>query len=97
MIIGVCQLTFQLYASDSLKEKRRVVRSIVERTRARFNVAVAEVADQDVWGSCVIGITCVSTDTRHANAMLDKVVNYITGLALEIEIFDRQMEFIPFS
>ncbi len=97
MIIGVCQLTFQLYASDSLKEKRRVVRSIVERTRARFNVAVAEVADQDVWGSCVIGITCVSTDTRHANAMLDKVVNYITGLALEIEIYDRQMEFIPFS
>ena len=97
MIIGVCQLTFQLYASDSLKEKRRVVRSIVERTRTRFNVAVAEVADQDVWGSCVIGITCVSTDTRHANAMLDKVVNYITGLALEIEIFDRQMEFIPFS
>ena len=97
MIIGVCQLTFQLYASDSLKEKRRVVRSIVERTRARFNVAVAEVADQDVWGSCVIGITCVSTDTRHANAMLDKVTDYITGLPLEIEIFDRQMEFIPFS
>ena len=97
MIIGVCQLTFQLYASDSLKEKRRVVRSIVDRTRARFNVAVAEVADQDVWGSCVIGIACVSTDTRHANAMLDKVVNYITGLALEIEVFDRQMEFIPFS
>ena len=81
MIIGVCQLTFQLYASDSLKEKRRVVRSIVERTRARFNVAVAEVADQDVWGSCVIGITCVSTDTRHANAMLDKVRELHHGLA----------------
>ncbi len=97
MIIGACQLTFQLYASDSLKEKRRVVRSIVDRTRARFNVAVAEVADQDVWGSCVIGITCVSTDTRHANSIIDKVTNHILGLALEMDIIDREIEFIPFS
>ena len=97
MIIGVCQLTFQLYAADSLKEKRRVVRAIVDRTRARFNVAIAEVADQDVWGTCVIGITCVSTDTRHANAMLDKVTNHITGLRLEMDVIDRELEFIPFS
>lgn len=97
MIIGVCQLTFQLYAADSLKEKRRVVRAIVERTRSRFNVAIAEVADQDVWASCVIGVTCVSTDTRHANAMLDKVTNYITGLSLEMDVIDREIEFIPFS
>ncbi len=97
MIIGVCQLTFQLYASDSLKDKRRVVRAIIDRTRARFNVAVAEVADQDTWESCVIGITCVSTDTRHANSMLDKVTSFITGLALEMDIIDREMEFIPFS
>ncbi len=97
MIIGVCQLTFQLYASDSLKDKRRVVRAIIDRTRARFNVAVAEVADQDVWESCVIGITCVSTDTRHANSILDKVTKFITGLALEMDIIDREMDFIPFS
>ncbi len=97
MIIGVCQLTFQLYASDSLKEKRRVVRAIVGRTRARFNVAIAEVADQDTWGSCVVGITCVSTDTRHANSILDKVTSYISGLALEMDIIDREIEFIPFS
>lgn len=97
MIIGVSQLTFQLYASESLKDKRRVVRAIVDRTRARFNVAIAEVADQDVWGSCVIGITCVSTDTRHANAVLDKVTNYITGLKLEMDIIDREIDFIPFS
>lgn len=96
MIIGVCQLTFQLYASDSLKEKRRVVRAIVDRTRSRFNVAVAEVEDQDVLSACVIGIACVSTSTRHANSMLDKITKSITGLALEMEIIDREMEFIPF-
>ena len=96
MIIGVCQLTFQLYASDSLKEKRRVVRAIIDRTRARFNVAIGEVADQDVWGTCVIGITCVSTSVRHANSVLDKVTNHITGLALEMDIIDREMDFIPF-
>jgi hypothetical protein len=97
MIIGVCQLTLQLYASDSLKEKRRVVRAIVDRTRSRFNVAIAEVDDQDVWESCVIGISCVSTDTRHANSMLDKVTNHILGLALEMDVIDRQLDFIPFS
>lgn len=97
MIIGVAQLTFQLYASESLKDKRRVVRAIVDRTRSRFNVAIAEVADQDIWGCCVIGVTCVSNDTRHANAVLDKVTNYITGLALEMDIIDREIDFIPFS
>ena len=97
MIVGVCRITFQLYASDSLKEKRRVVRAIVDRTRARFNVAIGEVDDQDVWGTCVIGIACVSTSTRHANAMLDKVTNHIAGLKLEMEIIDRELDFIPFS
>ena len=97
MIIGACRLTFQLYAADSLKEKRRVVRAIVDRTRTRFNVAIAEVADQDLWGTCVIGVTCVSTDTRHANAMLDKVTSFILGLSLEMDVIDREMDFIPFS
>jgi len=96
MIVGVCQLTLQLYDNHSLKEKRRIVKGVIERTRARFNVAIAEVDHHDLWQSAVIGISCLSTDTRHANQVLDSVVAFISELALEMEIVNREMSFLPY-
>lgn len=63
--------------SQSLKDKRMVLRSLRDRIRQKFNVSVAEVEDNDQWQVAVIGIVVVSNDKAHANEMLSKVVNFI--------------------
>jgi uncharacterized protein YlxP (DUF503 family) len=74
MVVGTARLVFAIPSASSLKDKRSVVRRVMERARARFNVAVAEVDDQDVHRRAVIGLAVVSNDARHATSMLDTIV-----------------------
>jgi uncharacterized protein YlxP (DUF503 family) len=77
MVIGTLTVTLQVPDSGSLKDKRQVVRSLTAKLRNTFNVAVAEVADQDLWQSAVIGVACVSSDSRHADEMCQKVLRFV--------------------
>jgi uncharacterized protein len=77
MVIGTLTVTLQVPDSESLKDKRQVVRSLTAKLRNTFNVAVAEVADQDLWQSAVIGVACVSSDSRHADEMCQKVLRFV--------------------
>jgi uncharacterized protein len=76
MVVGTCELIFQLPENHSLKGKRQVSRSLVQQIRGRFNVSVAEVADLDSWQTLAIGVSCVSNDSRHANEILSKIVDF---------------------
>jgi uncharacterized protein YlxP (DUF503 family) len=62
MVIGAMCCELLIGGSRSLKEKKRVIRGLMARTRNRFNVAVAEVDHQDIWNRAQIGIVCVSND-----------------------------------
>lgn len=77
MVVGTCELIFQLPENHSLKGKRQVSRSLVQQIRGRFNVSVAEVADLDRWRTLAIGVSCVSNNSRHANEMLSKIVDFV--------------------
>ncbi|ENK0837665.1 DUF503 domain-containing protein [Clostridium botulinum] len=79
MIIGTAKI--HLYANwvHSLKEKRMIVKSIISKTKNKFNVSIAEVEMQDVHQSIVIGISCVSNSTKQADSIIQNVVNYIEG------------------
>ncbi len=77
MVIGALTVTLQVPDSASLKDKRQVVRSLTARLRNTFNVAVAEVDDQNLWQSAVIGVACVSSDGRHADEMCQKVLRFV--------------------
>ncbi|KOA18812.1 hypothetical protein CLHOM_28600 [Clostridium homopropionicum DSM 5847] len=79
MIIGTAKV--YLYADwvHSLKEKRMIVKSIIDKTKHRFNVSIAEVENQDYHKSIVIGIACVTNSSRLANDIIQNVVNYIEG------------------
>ena len=92
MIVGVCRVSLRLPENGSLKGKRQVVRSLTTRLRNKFNVAVAEVADNDRWQIATIGITCVSNDARHAQEMLDRVVSYIERSRLDAELIESEIE-----
>ncbi len=97
MVVGVCRLTLSIAEGYSLKDKRRVVKSLVERVHNRFNVAVAEVDHHEIWNSAVLGVACVSTAGAHAEAVLASVVTFVEGGATrgEIEVVDATTEILP--
>jgi len=77
MIIGTCRVYMRAEWVASLKDKRMIVKSLVDKIRHKFNVSVAEVEDNDVHKSIVLGFACVTNETCHANSIIDNVVNYI--------------------
>jgi uncharacterized protein YlxP (DUF503 family) len=79
MVVGICRIVLSLPGNDSLKGKRSVVRSILERARTRFHVAAAEVADMDAHRRATLGFVVVSNDARHVESMLDKLVGFVAG------------------
>jgi uncharacterized protein YlxP (DUF503 family) len=94
--IGACVVTLHLEASGSLKEKRQVIRSLQERLRRQFNVAVAEVEEQDAWKTAVLGLTVVGNEAGHAARQIERIVEAIEETRLDAEVVDRQVEIISF-
>lgn len=72
MVVGVVGWEIQLFAPQSLKEKRRLVKSLKERLRTRFNVSVAETDHHDTWQRAEITACVVATDRRRAESILDR-------------------------
>jgi uncharacterized protein YlxP (DUF503 family) len=95
MHVGVCKIGLRLPGNLSLKGKRRVLKSITTRVGSKFNVSIAEVDDQGLWQSAVLGICCVSNDNRYTNEVLSKVVDFIIGSRFEVEILDYEIEILP--
>jgi uncharacterized protein YlxP (DUF503 family) len=93
VVVGICRITFHLEGNDSLKGKRRVVRRVIDRTRNKFNVAVAEVDALDQHRRAVIGLAVVSNDAAHVNSMLDTIADFACG-ASEAMVLDRSIELI---
>jgi uncharacterized protein YlxP (DUF503 family) len=94
MNVGVCKVRLRLPENMSLKGKRQVLKSITSRVRHKFNVAVAEVDDNDVWQLATIGICCVSNNRRHTNQVLSKVVDFVVNGRFDVEILDYEIEII---
>lgn len=77
MIVGVGWVDLMIPEAHSLKDKRKVVRSVVDRVRSKFSASVAEVGDQEMWGTARIGFSIVSNDTRVVNSLLDRITDLI--------------------
>ncbi|MPN41358.1 hypothetical protein SDC9_188903 [bioreactor metagenome] len=77
MIIGAAEISLHANWVHSLKEKRMIVKSIMAKTKNKFNISIAEVENQDYHQSITIGIACVTNSSRLANSILQNVVNYI--------------------
>ena len=93
MVVGICQLDLRLPENHSLKGKRHVLRKLTDRVRHRFNVAISEVGDNDLWQRAQIGICVVSNDRRHINSSLDKVIDFIEGMRL-VEVIRSELEIL---
>ncbi len=77
MIVGVLTVELAIYDARSLKDKRRVVVSLKERLRNRFNVSVTEVGYMDTPKRCRLGVAVVSQESRAVHSQLDKIVDVV--------------------
>jgi uncharacterized protein len=77
MFVCVARLTLQIPESGSLKAKRQVLRRVTDRVKARFNVAVAEVDDQDLWQKAAIALAVVGNDGRHVDEQMEKIIHFV--------------------
>jgi uncharacterized protein YlxP (DUF503 family) len=93
MVIGVCKLDLRIPENHSLKEKRHVLRKLIDRVRTRFNVAISEVGDNDLWQRAQMGFCTVGNDRRHINSSLDKVIYFIEQMNL-VEMVHTDIEII---
>jgi uncharacterized protein YlxP (DUF503 family) len=94
MNVGVAMVSLRIPENMDLKGKRQVVKSIIGRVKSRFEVAVAEVDDNDSWRTATIGICCISNNKRHSNEVLSKVVSFIENSRFDVEILDISTEII---
>lgn len=77
MIIGTAKIYLSAPWVHSLKEKRMIIKSIIDKVKHRYNVSIAEIENQDIHQTITIGIACVSNDTRHADSMINNVIEFI--------------------
>jgi len=91
MIVGSCEIELLIYEANSLKEKRHVIKSIMERIKSRFNVSVAEVGYNDLWNRSVMGIAVVSNEKSLCESMILKIIDFIDNDE-RVEIIGHIME-----
>lgn len=94
MILGSCRLTLYLPAVHSLKEKRSVIKSVLQRLRNEFNVSTAEVDAQDLHQRGVIGVACVSGSASYIEGQLDAVVRWVEENRPDVVILDSDIEIL---
>ena len=77
MIIGLISLELNILEAFSLKDKRRVLKSLKDRLKNKFNISVAEVGHKEIWNRTLLAIVNVSDDASHIDKQLSEVVNFV--------------------
>jgi len=92
MNAGICKIKLHLPDNNSLKGKRRIIKSIISRLRNQYNISIAEVEDQDLWQVATIGISCVSNSHGHVGDTISAILSFIRDNYPEVEVVDHDTE-----
>jgi uncharacterized protein YlxP (DUF503 family) len=93
MFVCVARLNLAIPESASLKAKRQVLRRIIDRLKARFNVAVAEVDNNDLWQKATIGLAVVANERRQVNEQMDTIIHSVEEMYVA-PLISREMEIV---
>jgi uncharacterized protein len=94
MFVATCRLTLHLLGSQSLKDKRQVIKSLLPRLRNQFEVAAAEVGNQDLRKLAMLGLAYVSGTASHAEEVIQHALDYIEATRLDCEITEVHLEVV---
>ena len=91
MVVGTLKIDLYLHDNRSLKGKRKVVRSVIDKVKHKFNVSIAEIGSNDKWQKIELGVSAVGNDRRHIDSSLDNILGFVEALYLA-EIVDSRIE-----
>jgi uncharacterized protein YlxP (DUF503 family) len=93
VVVGTLKISLHIHNQRSLKEKRKIVKSVISKVHHRFNASIGEIGSQDKWQMVELGISALANDRRFVNSTLDTILSYIDSLYLG-EIIDSKIEII---
>lgn len=93
MVVGLLNIKIVVRDSRSLKDKRRVIKSLKDRTRQRYNVSLSETGAQDNHKQCHLAVAMVGNEKKYVNSVLSGLVNSFR-LFPRVELVDYDLEFI---
>ena len=93
MTVGILTIWLEIPGSGSLKDKRRVLKSLLEMLKNRFNISAAEIGENDIWRRAVIGMACVSNVQSRVNVILNGVIRYVESDP-RVAVLETQMEML---
>jgi len=82
MVVGTLKIEFFLPENRSLKGKRKIVRSMIDKVKSKFNVSVAEIGSNDKWQKIELGISAIGNDRRHIDSSLNHILEFLDALYL---------------
>lgn len=94
MVIGICRIQLRLPGNGSLKEKRGRLKPLLNGLRKEFNLAAAEVDDNDLWQSAVIAIVTVANDAGYIHTLLERAVHWIETNRPDLQVVDWEIELV---
>jgi uncharacterized protein YlxP (DUF503 family) len=92
-ILGVLQFSLLIRGSRSLKDKRRVVRSVKDRLRSRYNISIAEVDDQEIMNKATLALAMAGSDRDYVRSVLMKILEQIR-FNHQAELIDHSLEIL---
>lgn len=94
MVIGILQIELQIDHAESIKDKRRVVKSLKDRLHREHQVSVAEVDRQDAMRTAILGLALVSTDRAHCQSVLDRILDKLRH-GRDFVLADHKTDILP--
>lgn len=92
MFVAVITIDLQIPMAQSLKDKRRVIKSLTDKCKNRFNVAVAEVDNKDLWKNAKLGLVTITGDRRYLEKVINKIIKYIESFP-EINLYNYEIAY----
>lgn len=93
MVIGAMIIEFHIHDNQSLKGKRKIVKSMIGKVKSRFNVAIAETGSNDKWQAIELGVSAVGNDRRFVDSSLSNVLSFLDSLCMA-ELTNSRIEII---
>ena len=94
MVVGVLKVELFMDGNRSLKEKRQILRKVIQRVKSKFNnVSISEVGSLDLWQKATVGVSFVSNEAPYVNSTLDQVTGFIEAMGV-VHILNRELEII---
>lgn len=96
MIVGICRVSLMIEESQSLKDKRSVLRRIKDRVNQKWNCAIAEVGDPDAWQSAQLAFAVISNERGFTQSMVQKILQFIDDLSIA-KITDDEQDYVDYG